>query len=78
MARKMMKDGYIGENIARLRSICGLSQEALAARLQTFGCDMTRATIAKLEGGRRNIFAHELPFFRMALDVTYEELLEKR
>ena len=75
MGRKKMLDGYIGENIARLRNQKGWSQELFAAKLQVEEFDITRSTVAKIENGCRNIFAHELPMICRALGCRYEDLL---
>ena len=70
-----MLDGYIGGNIARLRNQKGWSQELFAAKLQVEEFDITRSTVAKIENGCRNIFAHELPMICRALGCRYEDLL---
>jgi len=64
----------IGRNLGRLREKAGLTQDMLAARLQTRGCDITRSALAKIEVGQRHIYADELPFFKAALGATWDEI----
>ncbi len=70
-------DKLVGGRIRRLREAKGLTQEQLAARLQTRGCDVTRSALAKIEAGQRHIYAMELYTLRAALGTTYEELLPR-
>lgn len=64
----------LGQNIRALRMKKGFSQEQLAARLQVFGCDVTRSALAKIEVGQRHIYPDELRALREILGVAYEEL----
>ena len=64
----------LGQNIRTLRLKRGLSQEQLAAQLQTRGCDITRSALAKMEVGQRHIYPDELKLLRELLGVSYEEL----
>lgn len=64
----------LGQNIRKLRMECKLSQEQLAAQLQTRGCDVTRSALAKIEVGQRHIYPDELKLLRELLGVSYEEL----
>ena len=66
----------IGNNIRRLREMRGLTQEEVAARLQTNGCDITRSAVAKIEVGQRHIYPDEIILFRMILSATYEEIFD--
>ena len=66
----------IGENVRRLRIKAGLTQEALAAKLQLEGCDITRSALAKIEAGQRHLYPQELKALREIFRVTYEEILE--
>ena len=65
----------LGLKIAYYRKLRGLTQEQLAARLQTCGCDVTRSALAKMEAGQRHIYAVELRSLQKILDVPYEVLL---
>lgn len=64
----------LGQNIRRLRMKRNLSQDQLAAQLQTRGCDITRSALAKMEVGQRHIYPDELKLLRELLGVSYEEL----
>jgi len=65
----------VGQRIRAARESCNLTQEQLAARLQTSGCDVTRSALAKMEVGQRHIYAAELRALRDILNVPYEMLL---
>ncbi len=64
----------IGNNIRKLRERAGLTQELVAARLQTRGCDITRSAIAKIEVGQRHLYPDEIIILREVLSATYEEI----
>lgn len=64
----------LGQNIRRLRMERNLSQDQLAAQLQTRGCDITRSALAKMEVGQRHIYPDELKLLRELLGVPYEKL----
>lgn len=64
----------LGQNIRRLRMERNLSQDQLAAQLQTRGCDITRSALAKIEVGQRHIYPDELKLLRELLGVSYDEL----
>ena len=50
----------IGDNVRRLRERRELTQEQVAARLQTRGCDLTRSALAKIEVGQRHLYPDEI------------------
>lgn len=52
---KQVKDTSIGGNLRRLRNNSGLSQEAVAARLQLMGLNISRETVSQMELGSCNI-----------------------
>lgn len=69
----------LGANIGRIREKRRLTQEQLAAKLQTLGCDITRSALAKIEVGQRHIYPDELRCLKEALSVSYDELfMEKK
>ena len=39
----------IGKNIRALREKANMTQEVMAAKLQLYGCDITRSAVAKLK-----------------------------
>ena len=68
-------DRQVGQCIRAAREKRKLTQEQLAARLQTRGCDVTRSALAKMEAGQRHIYLLELRLLWEILDVPYETLL---
>ena len=66
----------IGNNIRRIRESKGMTQDALAAKLQLLGCDITRSAVAKIEVGQRHLYPDEILLIRKILDTTFEEIFE--
>ena len=66
----------IGGNIAKSRAMSNMSQEQLAAKLQTAGCDISRGTIAKIEVGIRHIKISELRTITKVLNTSYDFLID--
>jgi transcriptional regulator with XRE-family HTH domain len=66
----------IGNNIRKLREKRGLTQEAVAAKLQLAGCDITRSAIAKIEVGQRHLYPDEIMLIKDILKASYEEIFE--
>ena len=64
----------IGRNIRRLREQAGMTQNALAARLQLGGCDVTRSAVAKIEVGQRHLYPDEILLIKQILRVEYEDI----
>ena len=64
----------IGKNIRVLRERAGLTQEQVAAKLQTNGCDITRSAVAKIEVGQRHLYPDEIILLKDILGTTYEEI----
>lgn len=65
----------VGKRIRDFRKQRGLTQEQLAAQLQTRGCDITRSALAKIEVGQRHIYVDELKLLTELLYVSYDDLL---
>lgn len=65
----------VGENIRTLRKNKKLTQDQLAAKLQVFGCDITRSALAKIEVGQRHLYADEIKALKEILNVPYENIL---
>lgn len=59
-----------GRYIRQRRSALGLSQEALAAKLQLAGLEMTQRAVSRVETGLRIVPDYEIPFFADALEVS--------
>ena len=66
----------IGNNIRNLRERAGLTQEQVAAKLQTSGCDITRSAVAKIEVGQRHLYPDEIILLKEILNTSYEEIFE--
>ena len=69
-------ENVVGARIrdARYRSGQRITQEQLAARLQSLGVDIDRTAISKIETGRRAVTDIEIIAFAKALDVTVSSL----
>ena len=65
----------VGENIRILRKNKRLTQDQLAAKLQVYGCDITRSALAKIEVGQRHLYADEIKALKEILNVPYENIL---
>ncbi len=76
MEQKIRRDRNMGDNLRRLRSDAGLSQEKLCAELQRRGCDIGRTTYAKYEAGELNIRASVLIELRKIYKCSYDEFFE--
>jgi Helix-turn-helix. len=61
---------------ARAYSKPALSQEELAARLESNGWKISRGTLAKIESGIRQVSDYELVALAKALKVPPESLLD--
>ena len=66
----------IGKNIKMLREKSGLTQDMLAAKLQTHGCDITRSALAKIEVGQRHLYPDEIILIKEILNVEYEHIFK--
>lgn len=78
MEQKLRRDRNMGDNLRRLRSEQGLSQEKLCAALQLRGCDIGRTTYTKYESGELNIRVSVLielkKLYRCSYDAFFENL----
>ena len=78
MEQKLRRDRNMGDNLRRLRSEQGLSQEKLCSALQLRGCDIGRTTYAKYESGELNIRVSVLielkKLYRCSYDAFFENL----
>ena len=73
MEQKIRRDRNMGDNLRRLRSDAGLSQEKLCAELQRRGCDIGRTTYAKYEAGELNIRASVIIELRKIYNCSYDD-----
>lgn len=67
----------VGSKIRSARIEKKLTQEALAVHLQLQGHKFTRTTIAKIEGGFRQINDIEISIFALALGVSIAWLFDE-
>ena len=67
----------IGPQLRRIRNERELSQPALAAKLQRAGWDISRDTLAKIEGQVRWVADFELVFLAQVLRVEMKDLLPR-
>ena len=65
----------IGPRVRLLRQSRGLTQKALAEKLQLEGYDMTDLTVLRIENGTRFVADYEVKALSRVLGVTCGELL---
>lgn len=70
------KNNLCGKNVGAFRKELGLSQRALADRLQLIGLDVDKNAIQRMESGQRFVTDIELVALTKALNRSFEELLE--
>jgi len=68
-------EAQIGRNIRQIREMRGMTQDTLAAKLQIYGCDITRSAVAKIEVGQRHLYPDEIILIRKILDTTFDDIL---
>lgn len=66
----------VGENIRLIREQRKMTQDALAAKLQLLGCDITRSAVAKIEVGQRHLYPDEIILMKQIFNVDYEEIFK--
>lgn len=66
----------VGNNIRAIREAKGMTQDALAAKLQLLGCDITRSAVAKIEVGQRHLYPDEIILIRQILNTTFDAIFE--
>lgn len=76
MEQKVKQDYCIGANIRQLRIAAGLTQEQVAAKLQTQGVNMSRDFYAHIEGGNYNIRVSELAALCKVFGCTYNDIFK--
>lgn len=69
--------GIMGSNIGRFRAKKSLTQDELAAKMQSSGCDISRGTLAKIEAGIRHLSVEELEVIRRLLGMEYADFFQK-
>jgi hypothetical protein len=53
-----------------------MTQDALAAKMQLLGCDITRSAIAKIEVGQRHLYPDEIVLLQKIFSVSYDEIFK--
>ena len=76
MEQKIRRDRNMGDNLRRLRTDKGISQEKLCAELQRRGCDIGRTTYAKYEAGELNIRASVIIELRKIYNCTFDAFFD--
>ena len=76
MEQKIRRDRNMGDNLRRLRTDKGISQEKLCAELQRRGCDIGRTTYAKYEAGELNIRASVIIELRKIYNCAFDDFFE--
>ncbi len=66
-----------GKNIAKYRIGLGISQRALADKMQLVGIDIDKNAIQRIECGKRFVTDIELIAFTKVFGISFEELLKK-
>ncbi len=66
----------IGNRIRTLREDANMTQEQLSAKLQTYGCDLTRSAVAKIEVGQRHIYLDEINAISMIFKTSIDDILK--
>ncbi|MBQ7653827.1 MAG: helix-turn-helix transcriptional regulator [Clostridia bacterium] len=65
-----------GRNIRIYREKAHMTQDALSAKLQLQGCDITRSAIAKIEVGQRHVYPDEIKLIKEILAISFDELFD--
>lgn len=65
----------IGKKVRALRKAQGMTQKALATKVQLAGYDFNDLTVLRIENGTRFVADYEVKVLSKALNVSYEELL---
>lgn len=68
----------VGPQVRRLRMAAGLSQEALAAKLQVTGWDISRAGLSKIESRLRRVNDAEVYMLSKVLSCALIDLFPAR
>jgi transcriptional regulator with XRE-family HTH domain len=72
------KQNLVGSQVRRLRIDAGLSQEALATRLQLAGWDLSRGGLSKIEACLRRVNDAELWMLTKVLSCSLTDLFPAR
>lgn len=70
---KLKQDISIGINLKRLRKNQNLSQEAVAGKMQLYGCSISRDIYAQMETGKYSIRISELLVLKEIYDCEFKD-----
>jgi len=70
------RQNLVGVRVRKLRMEAGMSQDALSAKCQAAGWDVSRGTFAKIEAGLRRVNDAEVVILAKVLKLTVADLLE--
>ena len=65
-----------GKNVTKFRIAMGISQRALADKMQLVGIDIDKNAIQRIESGKRFVTDIEIAAFAKVFNITLEELLK--
>ncbi|HTQ51857.1 MAG TPA: helix-turn-helix transcriptional regulator [Candidatus Acidoferrales bacterium] len=68
------KANHIGQNVAKLRALRGLTQEQLAAKVQINESNMTRQVIANIESGRRSVSENQIRHLAKVFRCSFDDI----
>ena len=74
MARTKTPANVVGPQVRKLRNKLDLTQEALAARCQLHGLDISRGTLSQIEARLRRVADSELFRLSAVLNVSTDDL----
>lgn len=69
------RNNICGEQVAKYRIACGLSQRQLAEKLQLLGLDVDKNAIQRIEAGKRFVTDIELVYLANVFQITLDTLL---
>lgn len=67
----------LGNNLAKMRLEANCTQDEFTCKLNCEGLKISRVTLSKIELGRRQVYAVELPYFCKALKKGCSEFFDK-
>ena len=73
MEQKIKQDLSIGSTIRQMRIDAGLTQEAVTAKLQILGCNVSRSAYSQIEGGTYSIRISELAALKEIFSISFED-----
>ena len=76
MGQNLLVDLDIKDNLQKLRRQSGLSQEAVAAKLQLMGVNMSRSWLSAIELGKRNVPVKVLVGLKVIFNCQYDDFFE--